>query len=94
MFNRPPAVGQENHRSIRIKKGLDLPIAGPPDLTRIDQKTVQSVAVFGTDFIGLKPTMAVRAGDSRYNSRVLMFLRRGVIKENEIDKGICCFILV
>lgn len=70
-IDRPPVTGQKNHRSVRIKKGLDLPIAGPPDLTQIDQKTVQRVAVFGTDYVGLKPTMEVSVGDKVKKGQLL-----------------------
>lgn len=48
----------------QIKKGLDLPITGDPDLTVVESKAVGSVALLGTDSIGLKPTMEVAVGDS------------------------------
>lgn len=49
---------------IKIKKGLDLPIGGDP-VQEIDQAVaVTQVAVVGTDFPGLKPTMEVAEGDS------------------------------
>ena len=48
----------------QIKKGLDLPITGDPDKTVIESKVVGSVALLGTDSIGLKPTMQVAVGDS------------------------------
>lgn len=48
---------------IRIKQGLDLPIAGAPE-QRIEQaRAVRSVAVLGCDYHGMKPTMAVQVGD-------------------------------
>lgn len=47
---------------IKIKKGLDLPIAGAPEQT-ITDKTARSVAVIGFDYVGMKPTMTVAAGD-------------------------------
>ncbi len=47
---------------IRIKKGLDLPINGEPSAA-IDIKEVKNVAILGNDYIGLKPTMHVSAGD-------------------------------
>lgn len=47
----------------KIKKGLDIPLKGRPD-ERIDVATdVKTVAVLGSDYIGLKPTMLVREGD-------------------------------
>jgi len=48
----------------RINKGLDIPIANPPEQTIYDGKEIRTVAVIGTDYIGLKPTMAVSVGDS------------------------------
>ena len=47
----------------KIKKGLDIPLQGRPD-ERIDAANeVSSVAVLGSDYVGLKPTMLVREGD-------------------------------
>lgn len=49
---------------IKIKRGLDLPISGAPDQSAIQQgKPVKSVAVIGFDYVGMKPTMEVKAGD-------------------------------
>jgi Na+-transporting NADH:ubiquinone oxidoreductase subunit A len=45
-----------------IKKGLDLPIAGSPEQIISDANPVKSVAVLGTDFVGMKPTMLVKEG--------------------------------
>ena len=48
----------------KIKKGLDIPLRGRPD-ERIDVASeVSSVAVLGEDYMGLKPTMMVRVGDT------------------------------
>ncbi len=48
---------------IRIKKGLDLPIAGEPE-QKVDRGgRVTSVATLGLDFPGLRPTMVVKEGD-------------------------------
>ena len=49
---------------IRIKKGLDLPIAGAPEQGIEDARAVRSVAVLGEDFPGMKPTMLVKEGES------------------------------
>ena len=46
-----------------IKKGLDLPITGGPDQKISDGNSIQSVAVLGGDYVGLKPKMAVAEGD-------------------------------
>ena len=48
---------------IEITKGLDLALAGAPE-QRIDSKIkeIKHVAVTGPDYVGLKPTVAVEAG--------------------------------
>jgi Na+-transporting NADH:ubiquinone oxidoreductase subunit A len=48
---------------IRIKRGLDLPIGGSPEARIEDARAIRSVAVLGNDYVGMKPTMAVREGD-------------------------------
>ncbi|WP_136247619.1 Na(+)-translocating NADH-quinone reductase subunit A [Halomonas borealis] len=48
---------------IEVKKGLDLPITGAPEQRVEDARPVRHVAVLGTDYIGMKPTMEVREGD-------------------------------
>ncbi len=48
---------------IRIKRGLDLPIAGAPEQAVVDSLRSRSVAVLGSDYIGMKPTMSVQVGD-------------------------------
>ena len=48
---------------IRIKKGLDLPIAGQPAQVIEDARAVRSVAVLGEDYPGMRPTMLVQEGD-------------------------------
>ena len=48
---------------IRIKRGLDLPIAGAPKQVIADEHKPRSVAVLGRDYVGMKPTMAVQVGD-------------------------------
>ncbi|MBL4637952.1 MAG: Na(+)-translocating NADH-quinone reductase subunit A [Proteobacteria bacterium] len=45
-----------------IKKGLDLPISGKPEQTIYDANPVNSVAVLGNEFVGMKPTMLVEEG--------------------------------
>ena len=48
----------------KIKKGLEIPLQGRPD-ERIDAANeVSSVAVLGSDYVGLKPTMLVKEGDA------------------------------
>lgn len=48
---------------IKIKKGLDLPIDGLPSQKIENAKPVTTVAVTGSDFIGMKPTMLVKEGE-------------------------------
>ena len=48
---------------IEVKKGLDLPIAGAPEQRIEDARPVRHVAILGTDYVGMKPTMEVREGD-------------------------------
>ncbi|MCP4454960.1 MAG: Na(+)-translocating NADH-quinone reductase subunit A [Planctomycetes bacterium] len=56
---------------IRIKRGLDLPIAGPPDQAVCTEKPCTRVAVLGPDYVGMKPTMAVRVADQVKKGQVL-----------------------
>jgi Na+-transporting NADH:ubiquinone oxidoreductase subunit A len=49
---------------VKTKKGLDIPLAGAPDLQIDSGKSVRTVAVLGRDFIGLKPQMTVQPGDN------------------------------
>ncbi|TWT58682.1 Na(+)-translocating NADH-quinone reductase subunit A [Thalassoglobus neptunius] len=49
---------------IRIRRGLDLPISGVPDQEIDRGAAVTRVALLGDDYVGMKPTMLVQAGDS------------------------------
>lgn len=48
---------------IDVKKGLDLPITGAPEQRIEDARAVRHVALLGTDYVGMRPTMEVREGD-------------------------------
>ncbi len=48
---------------IKIKRGLDLPIAGAPRQQIGNGPSIRSVALLGADYPGMKPTMLVREGD-------------------------------
>jgi Na+-transporting NADH:ubiquinone oxidoreductase subunit A len=48
---------------IKIKKGLDLPIAGKPNQETIQTYNASTVALVGADYWWFKPTMAVKEGD-------------------------------
>jgi Na+-transporting NADH:ubiquinone oxidoreductase subunit A len=63
MLEKQIPISQEQGKCIQIKKGLDLPITGQPDLDVIETGRVRRVAVIGTDYAGVKPTMAVQAGE-------------------------------
>lgn len=48
---------------IKIKKGLDLPIAGAPEQQIHEGKAVSRVALLGEEYNGMRPTMHVQVGD-------------------------------
>ena len=56
---------------ISIKRGLDLPIEGAPDTSIIENKVTRSVAIVGFDYVGMKPTMAVKEGDKVAKGQLL-----------------------
>ncbi len=47
-----------------IKEGLDLPITGGPKQIIENGNSVSTVAILGTDYVGMKPTMLVSEGES------------------------------
>ncbi|MGC1510635.1 Na(+)-translocating NADH-quinone reductase subunit A [Ketobacter sp. MCCC 1A13808] len=56
---------------IKIKRGLNLPISGTPKQTIEDGPTIRTVAVLGSDYVGMKPTMSVKVGDEVKKGQVL-----------------------
>ena len=46
---------------IKVRRGLDLPISGSPEQKIFDGPAIGQVALIGSDYHGLKPTMAVKA---------------------------------
>jgi Na+-transporting NADH:ubiquinone oxidoreductase subunit A len=48
---------------IKVKKGLNIPISGSPTDSIDTSKNVRSVALLGSDYNGIKPTMFVEEGD-------------------------------
>ena len=48
---------------IKIKRGLDIPILGAPRQAIEDAPAARAVALIGFDYVGMKPTMAVREGE-------------------------------
>ncbi len=54
-----------------IKEGLDLPITGGPEQKIETGNKVKSVAVLGTEYVGLKPKMMISEGDKVKLGQVL-----------------------
>jgi len=48
---------------IKIRKGLDIPMAGAPEQKVSGAETVRSVALIGDDYVGLKPELLVKEGE-------------------------------
>lgn len=48
---------------LKIRKGLDIPIAGAPEQAVSEGAPVTSVALLGRDYPGLRPAMLVEVGD-------------------------------
>ena len=48
---------------IKIRRGMDIPIAGAPEQTIDTLAATRSVALVGPDYVGMKPTMEVAEGD-------------------------------
>ena len=56
---------------IKITKGLDLPIAGMPSQQISSKPAVKRVALLGEEYIGMRPSMAVREGDRVQKGQLL-----------------------
>lgn len=54
-----------------IKEGLDIPITGQPEQKIGEGNKVKSVAILGIDYVGMKPTMRVKEGDTVKLGQVL-----------------------
>ncbi len=83
--NTQTATGRDRRRpddsssaveTIRIRKGLDLPISGAPEQTIHDGPTVTQVAVMPTDFSLIKPRLAVELGELVRTGQVLFVDRK------------------
>jgi Na+-transporting NADH:ubiquinone oxidoreductase subunit A len=57
---------------IKIKRGLDVPIQGAPRQDIEDAPAARSAALVGFDYVGMRPTMAVREGE-RVRTGQLLF---------------------
>jgi Na+-transporting NADH:ubiquinone oxidoreductase subunit A len=49
---------------IKIRKGLDLPIAGAPAQVIQDGPDIKHVALLGEEYVGMRPSMLVQEGDT------------------------------
>ncbi|MFT6899725.1 MAG: Na+-transporting NADH:ubiquinone oxidoreductase subunit A [Paraglaciecola sp.] len=58
-------------RMIKIKKGLDLPIAGAPEQKIHNGPVITKVAVLGEEYIGMRPTMHVQVDDKVVKGQLL-----------------------
>lgn len=56
---------------IKIKRGLDLPIAGTPRQVIETGAPIHSVALVGADYVGMKPSMRVQVGERVRKGQVL-----------------------
>lgn len=56
---------------IKIRRGLDLPIAGFPKQVIHEGPKIGQIGIVGPDYQGMKPTMAVRVGDSVSQGQLL-----------------------
>jgi len=56
---------------IKIKKGLDLPIAGRPEQAVYDGPAITEVALLGEEYAGMRPSMKVKEGDAVKKGQVL-----------------------
>ncbi len=55
----------------KIKLGLDLPITGEPRQEIHEGRAVGSVAIIAADYIGMRPAMAVKVGDTVKRGQLL-----------------------
>ena len=68
-------------RTIRIRKGLDIPVAGEPEQVIYPGPKVRHVALCGVDYFGLRPRLLVDAGDAVGLGQPLL--------EDKRDKAVC-----
>ena len=81
---------------ITIKKGLDLPISGAPEQVIQNGPAISEVAILGEEYVGMRPSMAVKVGDKVKKGQILFSDKKnegvhftaptsGVVKE--INRG-------
>lgn len=66
---------------IKITKGLTLPIAGMPSQQITSQVAVKRVALLGEEYVGMRPSLAVREGDRVLKGQTLF--------EDKKNPGVC-----
>ena len=80
----------------KLKKGINLKLKGSPEQIIIDEPAIRKVALLGEDYIGMKPTMAVKEGDEVKLGQLLFtdkkipairFTAPGAGKVVEINRG-------
>ena len=62
----------------RNRKGLDLPITGQPEPVIEQAGQPRHVALLGSDYVGMKPTMHVREGDAVSRGQLLFECKKTV----------------
>lgn len=58
-------------KTFTLTRGLDIPITGDPEQTIRKGARITQVAVTGDDFVGMKPTMAVKEGEKVATGQLL-----------------------
>ncbi len=56
---------------IKIKKGLNLPIAGRPEQVIYDGLAITEVALLGEEYVGMRPSMKIKEGEAVKKGQVL-----------------------
>ncbi|MDA3843934.1 MAG: Na(+)-translocating NADH-quinone reductase subunit A [Candidatus Kapabacteria bacterium] len=81
---------------IKTKKGLNIPIKGTPQVAVTDGTKISSVAILGSDYVNMKPTLKVKVGDSVKLGQILFtdkklpdinFTAPGAGKVKAINRG-------
>jgi len=63
-------------KTYKLKKGLDLPISGAIESQNITPFYGDQVAILGSDFKGMKPSLAVKEGDTVSKGQVLFSCKK------------------
>lgn len=61
---------------IKIKKGLNLPIAGEPAQVIDDGPQIQHVALLGEEYVGMRPSMLVKENEQVKKDRLFLKIKR------------------